>query len=203
MGFVKITGFLPAWLLFKPRVHLAPGAKRRLPKPGILVSNHRSLMDFVLYLLVFPFRTIRFLMAEVLYRIKPLAIFLNLIGGIRVERQTKEFGFVANTLTELENGGTVGIFPQGRLPVNGKPFPFTVSTAFIALQTQAPIVPVYTDGNYGLFKRANVVIGQPLWLKDCCKEGLTEQEQLAHLTAVLEQKVMALGEELKHEKTAE
>ena len=27
LGFVKITGILPAWLFLKPRVHLAPGAK--------------------------------------------------------------------------------------------------------------------------------------------------------------------------------
>jgi len=198
LGFVKLTGLFPAWLFLKPRVHLAEGADRRLPKNCILVSNHISLMDFVLCILVFPLRTIRFLVAEVLYhRGKLLAAFLPLIGSIRVERDAKSFDFVSNALEELDGGGAIGVFPQGRLPVKGKQFPFTVSTAFIALHSDVPIIPVYTDGNYGLFKRANFVIGAPVYLKDHCKEGLSENEQLAHLTSWLEATVFGLKEEIK------
>lgn len=198
VGFVKLTGLLPAWLFLKPRVHLAPGAKRKLPKNCILVSNHISLMDFVLCLLVFPCRTIRFLIAEVLYnKNKVLGLFLNLIGGIRVDRDAKSFDFVSHALEVLDKGGTVGVFPQGRLPLKGIQFPFTVSTAFIALHTQAPIIPVYTDGNYGLTKRANMVIGAPIYLQEFVKEGLSEQEQLSHLTKLLEETVFNLKEELK------
>lgn len=198
VGFVKLTGLLPAWLFLKPRVHLAPGAKRKLPKNCILVSNHISLMDFVLCLLVFPCRTIRFLIAEVLYnKNKVLGLFLNLIGGIRVDRDAKSFDFVSHALEVLDKGGTVGVFPQGRLPLKGIQFPFTVSTAFIALHTQAPIIPVYTDGNYGLTKRANMVIGAPIYLQEFVKEGLSESEQLAHLTKLLEETVFNLKEELK------
>lgn len=197
LGFVKVTGVIPAWIFLKPRVHLAEGAERRLPKTCILVSNHISLMDFVLCLLVFPFRTIHFLVAEVLYnRGKLLALFLNWIGCIRVERDTKSFGFVSQALDVLDDGGAVGVFPQARLPLKGQKFPFTVSTAFIALHTDAPIVPVYTDGNYGLTKRANMVIGAPICLMDYCKDGLSEQDQLAHLTKLLEEKVFALKEEI-------
>lgn len=198
VGFVKLTGLLPAWLFLKPRVHLAPGAKRKLPKNCILVSNHISLMDFVLCLLVFPCRTIRFLIAEVLYnKNKVLGLFLNLIGGIRVDRDAKSFDFVSHALEVLDKGGIVGVFPQGRLPLKGMHFPFTVSTAFIALHTQAPIVPVYTDGNYGITKRANLVIGTPIYLQEFVKEGLSESEQLAHLTKLLEETVFNLKEELK------
>lgn len=197
MGFVKITGLFPAWLLLKPKVYLAPGAKRRLPKSCILVSNHISLMDFVLCLLVFPMRTIRFLVAEVLYnRNKLLSVFLNWIGSIRVERDAHSFDFVSNALEVLDKGGTLGIFPQARLPLKGESFPFTVSTAFIAMHCDAPIVPVYTDGNYGLTKRATMVIGAPIYLKEFCKEGLSEQEQLAQLTQLLENTVFALKEEI-------
>lgn len=198
LGFVKVTGILPAWLFLKPRIRLAEGAKRQLPKSCILISNHISLMDFVVYLLIFPFRTIRFLIAEVLYnRSKLFATFLNLIGGIRVDRDTKSFGFVSDALKVLDDGGTVGIFPQGRLPLKGQQFPFTVSTAFIAMNTDVPIVPVYTDGNYGITKRVGVVIGAPIYIKELCIEGLGEQEQIAQLTKQLEEKVFALKEELK------
>ncbi len=202
VGFVKLTGLLPAWLFFKPRVMLENArAKRRLPKRCMVVSNHCSLMDFVLYLLVFPFRTIRFLMAEVLFnKGKFFAFFLKMIGGIRVDRDAYDFGFVSDALAVLDKGGTVGIFPEGRLPVNGKHFPFTVSTAFIASHTDAMIVPVYTDGNYGVFKRAGVMIGEPIDLNAWSDPSLPEDERLAQVTKMLEVHVYALGEEYKRRK---
>ncbi len=198
LGFTKLTGLLPAWLFFKPKVYVQAGAKRRLPKPCILVSNHKSLLDFVLYLVVFPFRTVRFLMAEVLYnKGKLFSFMLNSLGGIRVDRDKREFSFVSDSIEVLDNGGILGVFPESRLPVNGKPLPFTTSTAFIATHADAPIVPVYTDGGYGLFKRARVGIGKAFTLSDYCQDGLDEQAQLQHLTTVLEQKVYALKDEMQ------
>ena len=195
-GLAKVTGFVPAWLFFKPRLTLAPGAKRRLPKGCILVSNHRSLMDFPLYLVIFPFRTIRFLAAEVLFnKGKFMAALLHGLGCIRVDREGKSFGFVSDAIEVLDGKQTLGIFPEGRLPVDGKPFPFTVSTAFIATHSDALIVPVYTDGSYGLFKRANVVIGEAFDLKAHCQKGLSEQEQLEQLTALLRDRVYDLAKE--------
>jgi 1-acyl-sn-glycerol-3-phosphate acyltransferase len=197
-GLAKLTGYVPGWLFFKPRVALAPGAKRRLPKNCILVSNHRSLLDFPVYLLVFPFRTVRFLTAEVLFnKNKFMSFLLYSLGCIRVDREGKAFGFVSEALEVLDTKQTLGVFPEGRLPVGGKPFPFTVSTAFIATHADSLIVPVYTDGNYGLLKRCNVVIGEAFDLKAYCKEGLSEQQQLEQLTQLLRQKVYDLADEIK------
>lgn len=197
-GLTKVTGYVPALLFFKPKITLAPGATRRLPKGCILVSNHRSLMDFPLYLIVFPFRTIRFLAAEVLFnKGKFMSFLLKGLGCIRVDREGKSFSFVSDALEVLDAGQTLGIFPEGRLPVGGKPFPFTVSTAFIATHADALIVPVYTDGNYGITKRSQVVIGEAFDLKACCKEGLAEQKQLQQLTDILRQRVYDLAEIIK------
>ena len=194
-GFIKLTGFIPALIFLKPRVIKV--SKQALPKPAIIVSNHKSLMDFVLYLIVFPFRTVRFLMAEVLFnKGKLFAWFLGAIGGIKVNRDDKDFGFVSDSLEVLDKGGTIGVFPEGRLPINGKPWPFTVSTAFISSKSDAQIVPVYTDGNYGIKKRAGVVIGEPFYLSDYIKEGLSEAEQLDHLTSILHDKVYELESKL-------
>lgn len=193
LGFTKLTGLLPAYIFMKPKVYLEDGAKRSLPKNCLLVSNHKSLLDFILYLLVFPFSTIRFLMAEVLYnKGKFFSFLLNSWGGIKVERDARDFSFISDSIDVLSNGGKVGIFPESRLPVGGKPFPFTTSVAFIAMNSDAPIVPVYTDGNYGLFKRVSVCIGKPILAEDLMKDGLDEQEQIAHLTKSIESKVYEL-----------
>ena len=95
-------------------------------------------------------------------------------------------------LEVLDGGGTLGIFPQGRLPVDGKPFPFTVSTAFIATNTDAPIIPVYTGGKYGISRRADVVIGAPIHVADHLQPGLSRDAQLQKLTELLEKTVYDL-----------
>lgn len=196
---VRFTAIIPMILLFKPRVRrLYPG---RLPKSFILVSNHTSLLDFALYLLVFPVRTIRFLMAEVLFHNrKLLSWFLYSCGGIRVNRDAKDFSFVADAVEVLDKGGTVGIFPEGRLPVNGKPFPFTVSTAYIASHVDVPIIPIYTQGGYSLFRRANVVIGQPVFLQDLCPEGVDPKENLELVTQNLQKTVYSLADHIGRKK---
>ncbi len=197
--FVRLTAGLPAVLLFKPRIRRL--YKGSLPKSCILVSNHTSLLDFALYLLVFPGRTVRFLMAEVLFNNRRLlSWFLYSCGGIRVDRNAKDFSFVADAVEILEKGGTVGVFPEGRLPVNGKPFPFSVSTAYIASHVDVPIVPVYTQGGYHPFRRANVVIGQPIHLQELCPEGSEPRENLELATQRLQETVYALAEHISQKK---
>ncbi len=195
-AFIKLTGW-PGWLLYKPKVYVQQGGTRRLPAPSILVSNHHSLLDFPLYFLVFPFRTIRFLMAEVLFRKnKAFSTLLYNLGGIRVDREGKDFGFISDAIEVLDKGRILGIFPQARLPVKGEIIPFTASTAFIALHTDAPIIPVYTDGRYGITKRTRVVIGAPLYLSEYVDQTLPEEENLDRLTKILQDKVYALKEEI-------
>ena len=194
LWFVKLTGVIPALLFFKPKIYRV-GEKSQLKKGMILVSNHKSLMDFVLYLIVFFGKTIRFLMAEVLFnKGKLFASFLFGIGGIYVNRDNYDFSFMYETIKVLDKGGIVGIFPQGRLPVGDKEWPFKPSVTYIALNSDAPIVPVYTDGNYGLFKRAKVVIGTPIDIHEFCTQKNPNEAEIKRLTEMLQSKVYELKE---------
>ena len=194
----KITGIIPAVLFLKPKVFVEKGAKRSLPKNCILVSNHKSLLDFVLYLVIFPFRTIHFLIAEVMYnKNKFMTFLLNSLGGIKVERDDHDFSFISESIEVLDKGRALGVFPESRLPINNKPWPFTTSTAFIAINSDAPIIPVYTDGNYGIFKRANVCIGKPIYVSDYLKDGIEPEQQIEELTNIIESKVYELKEVIK------
>ena len=207
LGIVKLTGIIPAALFFKTKKYYAgKKAKRFLPKPCILMSNHTSLMDFPLYVVNFPFCTLRFWMAEVLFnKSKFFSWFLFKIGGVYINRDVCDFSFVSESLEILDKKGRLGVFPQGRLPVDGKPFPFKSGIVLVALRTDAPIIPMYTDGNYGLFKRANIMIGEPIYIRDFCNEENPSQEEIDKLTAMLEEKTYQLKAELerkllKHEK---
>ena len=200
LWFVKLTGVPLALLFFKPKIYYVDKKVQslRLPKSCILMSNHKSLMDFVLYLCLFFGKTIRFLMAEVLFnKGKLFASFLFGIGGIYVNRDNYDFGFMYETIKVLDKGGIVGIFPQGRLPVGDKEWPFKPSVTYIALNSDAPIVPVYTDGNYGLFKRAKVVIGTPIDIHEYCTQKNPNEAEIKRLTEMLQSKVDELKEFLE------
>lgn len=198
--FVKITGIIPTLIFFKPRIHYINREVQslRLPKPCILMSNHMSLMDFALYLLIFPFRTVRFLISEALYcKNAVFAWFLNSLGGIYVNRDTYDFSFVGEALESLDNGTTVGIFPEGRLPVKGEYHPFRPSIVYIALRTDAPIIPIYTNGVYRFNKRAQVMIGEPVYLRKLCQTEEPDSAELERLTKYLEEEEARLKHELE------
>ena len=199
--FTKLTGVIPSLLFLLPKVYYVDKSKQglRIKKGTILMSNHKSLFDFVLYYLIFFTNTIRFLMAEVLFnKSKIFAWFLFSLGGVYVNRDTFDFTFMQESIKILEKGGIVGIFPEGRLPVNNKPFPFKPSISYIALHSGADIVPVYTDGNYAPFKRTRVVIGVPFNLREMSVSDNPDEKEIARLTDILKAKNDELKEYLEN-----
>jgi 1-acyl-sn-glycerol-3-phosphate acyltransferase len=122
------------------------------------------------------------------------------LGGIFVNRDSFNFDFIGESIEALDKGQSIGIFPQARLPVNNIKFPFAPSVVMIALRTDAPIIPVFTDGRYGIFKRASVLIGKPIYLKELCDQENPSGEKIEELRSFLEKRVEELGEILE-EKT--
>lgn len=200
LWFTKITG-LPLFAFFKYKIYYEGNDKslRKPKRPCILMSNHTALFDFALYLALFYFRTLRFLMAEVLFNGRPLlGSFLTGLGGIKVDRDAYDFSFVGTALDILDRGGTVGVFPEGRLPRKGeKDIPFKSGIVYIALRTDAPIIPVCIDGNYGLFKRVHVLIGREINIHEWCSSENPSDAEIEELTARLKSRMDEMKAELE------
>lgn len=173
--FSKLTGVIPALVFFKPRVYKEKGKKEK-GRGTLYVSNHKSLFDFPLMLLVFWYKSLHTLIAEVLYSKNAVLTFiLNMLGGIKVERNEKRSDFIYRSEELLEKGKNLLIFPEGQLPRSNELGELHASWAYIALRSGAQVVPVVTDGNYGLFKRAGVMIGTPITdLYEFC--GITKED---------------------------
>ena len=194
--FVKITGWPVQFLCFRTKI-LYEDRKvqgRHIEKDAIVISNHTSIFDYAVYLFVFCTRTLRFQMAEVLYEKPLLALLLRCLGGIRVDRNAHDFGFMPKSLEILERGGVVGIFPESRLPRPGetRPLPFKVSAAYLALTSGSKIIPVVTNGSYFCRKRARVLIGKPILASDLLPEGADETESLRIVSERLREHIIAL-----------
>ena len=194
--FAKITGWPVQFFCFRTKIlyedRRAQG--RRIRGPAIIISNHTSVFDYAVYLFIFWTRTLRFQMAELLFEKPFLGRLLRHLGGIRVDRGSYDFGFMAKSQSILDRGGVVGIFPESRIPLpeEERPLEFKVSAAYLALTSGAKIIPVYTNGSYFQRKRARVVIGKPLYAADLTEEGLDEKATLRLVSARLRERIMEL-----------
>ena len=199
--FVKFTGWPSLILLYKyKKYYVSKKAKKiKFPKPCILVSNHTSLLDFPLYLCAFPQRNIRVLMAEIQFERSPiLTWFWRKMGAIRVDRRSFDFSFIADSIAALDNGDTIQIYPQSRIPLKGEgELPYKPSAALIAMKSGAPLLPVYTDGQYGAFKRTRLIIGEPLYASDVDTAGLDDASAAQKITEVLTARMNELRSELE------
>ncbi len=195
---VKITGWLPQKLCFKTKVYYEDkkAQSRRIKGPAIIISNHTSVYDYAVMMFVFFSRTLRYQMAEVLFKKKGLSGFLRALGGIEVNRDTHETSCIDKSERILKKGGVVGIFPEGRLAKEGEtpPIEFKTGAAALALMTGVKLIPAYTDGNYFGKKRARVIIGKPIDARELYDDGKTYRQNLSDVTAALRQKIIDLGE---------
>ncbi len=198
--FTKITGWIPQFMCFRTKIYYEDPAvqKRHIRGPAIIVSNHISVFDYAVYLFVFFSRTLRFQMAEVLFRKKPLGTLLRLLGGIYVNRDTHNFGFISESEDILRKGGVVGIFPEARLPLKDeqRPLPFKPSAAYLALSSAVPVIPVFTNGSYFNRRRARVIIGKPVDVSEFCKEGNSDKENIKAVSEGMRSRIIELERSL-------
>lgn len=200
--FVKITAFPVYWPIFRPKVYYVNKKvqSRRIKGKAIIISNHTSVWDFALMLFLFPFRLLRCVVAEIIFTRFGLNLFLAQFGAIKVNRHTQDYTFVAKSVEVLNKGGVVEIYPEGRLPDRENdvpPLPFKPSTVYIALESGAPIIPVYTNGKYFTKSRARVIIGEPIYVQDLYDNNLSEKENIEKINDFLRNTIIELGKDLE------
>ncbi len=198
--FVKITGYIPSIFYFKKKIYYENRKKqRRIIKGGaIVVSNHTSLYDFALYMFTFPLNNLRPLVGETLYKKNAIfRLFLNMLGGIKIERFDYDFSFMSKARKCIEKKQKVLIFPEGRLPKEGEGFlEFKPSFVYMALEAKAPIIPVYTNGSYKKKERARAMIGEPLYLHELYDNSKSEKENIDLLSNYVRDYIARLGMKL-------
>ena len=206
---VKITGFLPQLLVFRTKVHYEDRKvqDRRIRGKAIVVSNHNDLMDFAVLMFVFWRRTLRCAAAELLYRKNLLMTFvLHFVGCVKVDRDNHDFTFLSKLKKILDRGGVVEIYPESRLPDREgdvKPLPFKPSYVYLALESGAPIIPVYNNGKMFARERERVIIGKPIYVEELYDSTLSEKENIDRINQYVREKIIELGKELEKQTTTQ
>lgn len=153
--------------LFRPRVLGA----WRVPASGpvILAVNHSHNIDGPMLMGTAP-RPVHFLIKKEAF-VGPLDPFLRGIGQLKVDRTTADRTAITRALGVLEDGGVLGIFPEGTRG-DGDFASLRAGLAYFALRSGAPIVPVAVLGSTErrgrlisalppLRSRVDIVFGEP------------------------------------------
>ena len=205
MFILYLLGYILAWpvqfIYFKKKIYYEDRKDQgRILRGGaIIVSNHRSFKDFMMYMYVFHFRKMYCLMSELIYKKgRMLAFLVTCLGGIKVDRFSFDMSFIGKSVDLLKRKKkAIVIFPEAKINKEKRLQRFTTSYILMALKANVPIVPVYTLGKYGLFRRSRMAIGEKIYLSDYCSNVNPTKEELEYLNDIVKNKILDLERMVK------
>lgn len=164
-----------------------------VPKEGAVIfcGNHRTYLDPPA-IVVTAGRHMRFLAKEEL-RKNPLFAFLGFVfDGIYVKRDAKDITAMKEAMKTLKAGECVGMFPEGtRNGLEKNDGKMKSGACYMALKTNALIVPIGIQGEAKPFKRTTLVYGKPIDFSK--KYDLKEDKEAAEkATEELKEAIVAL-----------
>ena len=200
--FIKISGIIPFYLYVSPRhFYTSRKAKKEsksLNGGAILIANHSSTFDYVTYLYKHFFRVIHTFVGPAIYRFKSLRHLCNVLENIEVKKDDPaNIEALRKAKAYLEKGKTVAIFPEGRFEDNpGEIENFSSSAIRLAFETKTPIIPHYFKGNYGLFKRSKINVGEKIYVHELVKKDVLTNEDIEYVNNYLRETIKKLKHQL-------
>jgi len=134
------------WIIFKLIFRLKITGGKNIPQNGpfIIVANHSSLLDpVILGVSVRP--KVIFVAASYLFEIRWLGYLLRKANSIPVQREN-DIKAIKQALKILQQGGVLGIFPEGGIDRQKNNLPVRAGAAYLATKVGVPIVPIKIKG---------------------------------------------------------
>jgi 1-acyl-sn-glycerol-3-phosphate acyltransferase len=155
-----------SWFICKVLFNIKTEGIGKLPADNkiIIAVNHASYLDPIALGAVIP-KKIRWVIRKDVYSVWWLKWLFFLTGMI------PENGAVGSSLSCLENGDTIGVFPEGTRSWDGNLQDGKRGVAVLALKTGAIVVPCAIRGSFDAYPRTallprprpvKVIIGSPL-----------------------------------------
>lgn len=177
------TAFVkPIFMLMWPGSKVT--GKENIPEEGgfIICANHCHWIDPVYLASMCRKRRITYL-AKAESMKHPIAKWFvgDLLGAIPIRRGEADLTAIRAALKVIADGECLGIFPQGHRSRDNSPTPMMSGVAMIAMRANVPVIPVYLDGPYRLFRKADIRIGKPVDISDLGRR--VDKETMEKVTA--------------------
>lgn len=155
--------------------------------PLLVCANHTAMLDVLS--LAFSFkRQLRFLGKKELFGIPLVSAFFRALGAYSVDRGVGDVGAIKKTLSILEDGEIVAMFPQGtRYPyVDPATTKVKSGVGMMVYRSKANVQPVFIrvkNYKYRFLRRKEVIIGAPILYEEFgfTHGGAEEYERAARL----------------------
>ncbi|MCL2508244.1 MAG: 1-acyl-sn-glycerol-3-phosphate acyltransferase [Oscillospiraceae bacterium] len=148
-----------------------------IPKDGgfILASNHIMSIDPFFFATGFP-RTMHFMGKQELFDNPFVNFFFTHLNGFPISRGTADKTAVEYSIKIVEQGGVLGIFPEGTRSKDLKPAQGKSGVALIAKAAKADILPVsiYASEKPKFRSRLTIRVGEMIPYEEL---GLTDGER--------------------------
>lgn len=136
--------------------------------PAIIIANHQHTFDVsVIHCKVKPW--ISWVAKRELTDIPFIGRLILKMGVLSVDRSKKDLSVAKMMFEKIRSNEIIGIFPQGTRIIDnsfiGKIIPKTGAVHF-AIRTRTPITPIGIKGDFKLFSKIKVVVGDPIKLYD-------------------------------------
>lgn len=169
--------------------------KENIPKEGALIfcGNHRTYLDPPL-IVITAGRHLRFMAKEELRKNPLFACLGVLFEGIYVKRDEKDITALKEALKTLKSGGCIGLFPEGtRNGLEKNDGKIKNGAAYMALKTNAKIVPIGIVGPSKIFTKNAIIYGKPLDFSEYITGKKIEKETEELVSEIIKNEIIKLS----------
>ncbi|MDD3048449.1 MAG: lysophospholipid acyltransferase family protein [Bacilli bacterium] len=151
--------------IFKILYGLEIIGKENIPATGpvILAGKHTFALDPI-FLMAMTKRDISFMAKKELWDHKCLKLLLEYYKAISVDREKNDIGAVKKAISVLKNNNVLGIFPEGKRNGLENGDVIKQGAANFAISYKAPVVPFNIKGNFKIFNKLSIIVGNPIYL---------------------------------------
>ena len=159
-------------ILYPPRIRFADRETKRLFRktPAILIANHTAHTDGYYLPQTLGKRKLYTYVTRKWYDKRSIHWLFTRLPYIPVDLTGLDTEWLARGESVLRSGGSILIFPEGKLNACGTLGAFHPGALMLARKTGVPVIPVALVGEYRRFRRKTVLIGAPLAL-DLARRG--------------------------------
>lgn len=159
-----------AWFLCKIIFPTKVIGAENIPTEGpvLICSNHVSLVDPVLIATSFK-RRITFMAKKELFGTKFTNWFFRNLGMVPVDRGASDIAALRVCLDVLNEGGLLGVFPQGHRFKQDESREIQNGAALMALRSKAVVIPAHVSAPMKAFRRTTIRFGAPIDFSDMAR----------------------------------
>lgn len=137
-------------ILWASRCPLEVVVEGKLPEGGFLIfANHQSILDIPALFVALEKTPVAFAAKRELYRVPLIGWYLAFAGFPEVDRSNRRRAMesYARAARQIrEEGVRICVYPEGTRSEDGSVLPFKKGAFVLAIQSQAPIVPLAIEG---------------------------------------------------------